>query len=226
MSFLKVVNEKNFIQSRLGIPYENLSESYLRNDVALATQQVISFNVQRNQVASPLATDRLLELNDEFVITQVRVALKQIASDTPTAAQQVDAIVQTYEDPTIFAGTNAGNVAAIYNGSLEFTINRKQFIPTYPVAAFRRVPDVQTNAYLITDGTTGSPAATFTGNSGVNGYSAYAYGFAPTEPVVISGRSTLDINVDLGTSVAFDDSSNTVYAVLELRGFLVVNAKS
>jgi len=30
----------------------------------------------------------------------------------------------------------------------------------------------------------------------------------------------------LGTSVAFDDSSNTVYAVLELRGFLVVNAKS
>jgi hypothetical protein len=27
MSFLKVVNEKNFIQSRLGIPYENLSES-------------------------------------------------------------------------------------------------------------------------------------------------------------------------------------------------------
>jgi len=226
MSFLKVINEKSYVQSRLGIPFENLSEAYLRNDVALTTQQVISFNVQRNQVATPLATDRLLELNDEFVITQVRVALKQIGSDTPSATQQTTAIVQTYDDPSIFSGTNASNVSSIYNGSLEFTINRKQFIPQYPVAAFRRVPDVQTGAYLATAGTSGTPAATFTGNTGVNAYAAYAYGFAPTEPVVISGRSTLDINVDLGTSVSFDDSSNTVYAVLELRGFLVVNAKS
>jgi hypothetical protein len=52
------------------------------------------------------------------------------------------------------------------------------------------------------------------------------YGFYQTEPVKITGRQTLDISIDLGASVIMDDSSATYYAVLELRGYLLVNVKS
>jgi hypothetical protein len=44
--------------------------------------------------------------------------------------------------------------------------------------------------------------------------------------VKITGRQTIDISVDLGASVDFTTSAVTNYAVLELRGFLVVNAKN
>jgi len=84
----------------------------------------------------------------------------------------------------------------------------------------------QTNANLITAGTTSTPAATFSGNAGVNSFPGLQYGFSSLDPVAITGRQTIDIDIELGSAVSFDDSSNTVYAVLELRGFLVVNAKN
>jgi hypothetical protein len=100
---------------------------------------------------------------------------------------------------------------------LSFTIDRKDFIPAWPVRAFYRVPVTQTaaNAYF-----------TSSGIKTVNGFENGLYGFYQTEPVKITGRQTLDISVDLGASVIFDDSSVTNYAVIELRGYLVVNAKS
>jgi hypothetical protein len=36
----------------------------------------------------------------------------------------------------------------------------------------------------------------------------------------------LNIAVNLGTSVAFDDTTASVYATMEVRGYLVTNAKS
>jgi hypothetical protein len=108
-------------------------------------------------------------------------------------------------------------VGAIYNGTLTFTIDRKDFIPAWPVRSFYRVPTTQTaaNAYF-----TASAIKT------VNGFDNGLYGFYQTEPVKITGRQTLDISIDLGASVIMDDSSFTYYAVLELRGYLLVNVKS
>ena len=88
------------------------------------------------------------------------------------------------------------------------------------------MPTVQSNAFLRTAGTTGTPASTYTGATGVNGYDNGLYGFFPSEPTLIDGRMTLNIGINLETAVAFDDSSNTIYAVLELRGYLVVNSKN
>ena len=109
---------------------------------------------------------------------------------------------------------------------MNFTINRREFLPSFPMRAFYRVPTTQTGAFLKTAGTTGTPAATFSGNTGVNGYENGLYGFFPSEPTLIDGRMTLNININLESAVAFDDSSNTIYAVLELRGYLVVNSKN
>ena len=221
-----IVSEKKWISDRLAIPYENLSQSYLRAETALGTNSVIKFNVQKNSVSSPLVTENLLELNDQFVITHIAIGLKQIASDTPSNTQQLAAQVFTYSDPQTFTGTNAVNTACIYGGFLNFTINRREFLPSFPMRAFLRVPTTQTGAFLKTAGTTGTPAATFTGNTGVNGYENGLFGFYPMEPTLIDGRMTLDISVNLNASIAFDDSSNTVYTVLEMRGYLVVNSKN
>jgi hypothetical protein len=221
-----IVSEKQWIQSKIGIPYENLSQSYLRAETQLTTNTTIGFTLQANKKSSPIVTERLLQLNDQFVLTHIFVGLKQIGSDTPTDLQQQSATVYTWENPNVFSGTNAGNVDTVYNGSLRFNIDRRDFIPEFPARAFRRVPDTQSGAYLVTNGTTGSPAATFTGNSGFDAFSNGLYGFYPVDPTLIDGRQTLEIEIDLGASTAFDDSSNSVYAVFEARGYLVVNAKS
>lgn len=212
-----IVKEKQYISNVLSVPFENLSQSYLQKGVALGTQSVINFPVQTSQVASPLVTDNLLNLNDEFVVTHYTVFLRSVGSDTPSNTQLLNALPITYCDLNVFTGTNAANVGAIYNGTLTFTIDRKDFIPAWPVRSFYRVPTTQTaaNAYF-----TASAIKT------VNGFDNGLYGFYQTEPVKITGRQTLDISIDLGASVIMDDSSSTYYAVLELRGYLLVNVKS
>jgi hypothetical protein len=211
-----IVNEKQFISSRLNIAYENLSQSYLQKAVALGTQSVINFPIQTSQVASPLVTDNLLNLNDEFVVTHYTVFLRTVASDTPTNTQLLNAVPYTYNDTNVFTGANSVNVGAIYNGTLSFTIDRKDFIPAFPSRAFYRVGVTQTAA------NSGYATGPKTTNSFDNGL----FGFYQTEPVKITGRQTIDIAIDLGASVVMDDASVTNYAVLELRGYLVVNAKN
>ena len=225
-----VVAEKKFIQERLGIPYENLSQSYLRAETQLSNLSTYNFYVQRGQVANPLVTEQLLELNDQFVITHFRIALRWIDPTTtgvPTPTEQLNAQEYLYADPTKFTSTSA-NAASIYNGNIAFIIDRKQFLPAFPVNAFYRVPTTQSNAFLATAGTTGTPAATFTGNTGVNGYDNGLFGFYVSEPTLIDGRQTLDISLNLGASVniATIGTDPMVYATFETRGYLVVNSKS
>jgi hypothetical protein len=212
-----IVSEKRFIATTLGVPYENLSQSYLRSETVLATQSVINFTLQTNKNSAALVTERLLDLNDEFVVTHFTVGLKRIASDTPTTLQQLTAPVLTYDNSTAFAGTNGANVAAIYNSDLSWTIDRKEFVPQFPVRAFRRVPTAQQGADV---------GYTSSGVDIADGFDNGLYAFYPSEPTKIDGRQTLDLSINLGSSVAFDDSSNSYYAVFEARGYLIVNAKS
>ena len=217
-----VVSEKKFIQERLGIPYENLSQSYLRAETALTGLSQYSFYLQRGQVAAPLVTEQLLELNDQFVITQFRISLRTIASATPTTTQQLSAQQFMYADPQSFTG-NSANAAAIYGGNLSFTVDRKQFLPAFPINAFYRVPATQTKANLLA---TGGVTATFGTNIGVNSYENGLFGFYVSEPTLIDGRQTLDIQLNLGAAVDITTSSVTTYATFETRGYLVVNSKS
>ena len=209
-----IVSEKRFIQERIGIPYENLSQSYLRAETQLSNLSQYSFLLQKGQVQTPIVTEQLLELNDQFVITHFTLGLKYIASDTPTALQQLNAEVYTFADPAVFTG-NAANAAGIFNSNLSFTINRRDFLPAFPTSAFKRVPTTQTNSP-----SEGGAAVM------VNGYDNGLYGYYPSEPTLIDGRQTLDIQVDLGNASAIDDSGYTAFVVFQVRGYLVVNAKS
>jgi len=225
-----VVSEKQFIAGKLGIAYENLSQSYLRAETQLSALSSYGFKLQSGQNAAPLVTEKLLQLNDQFVITHFRVSLRYIdpsTTATPTATEQLIAQQYLYADPTVFTSTSAA-AKAIYNGNLSFIIDRKQFLPAFPMNAFYRVPAAQpTN--LTTAGTTGAPVATFTGNTGgVNGYDNGLYGFYVSEPTLIDGRQTLDLSLNLNAavSIAVIGTDPMVYATFEARGYLVVNAKS
>jgi len=225
-----VVSEKKFIQERLGIPYENLSQSYLRAETQLSNLSSYNFYLQRGQVAAPLVTEQLLELNDQFIITHFRITLRLIDPSTtavPTATEQLNAAQYLFADPTVFTSTQA-NAKSIYNGNISFIIDRKQFLPAFPTNAFYRVPTAQ-STNLTTAGTTGTPAATFTGNTGgVNGYDNGLFGFYVSEPTLIDGRQTLDISLNLGASVSIATlgADPNIYATFETRGYLVVNSKS
>ena len=225
-----VVSEKKFIQERLGINYENLSQSYLRAETQLSNLSSYSFKLQAGQVSAPLVTEKLLNLNDQFVLTHFRVSLRYIdpsSTAVPTATEQLTAQQYLYADPTIFTSTSA-NASAIYNGNIAFIIDRKQFLPAFPMNAFYRVPTTQTGAFLKTAGTTGTPASTFSGNTGSNGYDNGLFGFYVSEPTLIDGRQTLDLSLNLNASVSIATigTDPMIYATFECRGYLVVNAKS
>jgi hypothetical protein len=225
-----VVAEKKFIQERLGINYENLSQSYLRAETQLSNLSTYQFYLQRGQVAAPLVTEKLLELNDQFCITHFRVSLRYIDPTTtaaPTATEQLNAQQFLFADPTVFTSTQA-NAKSIYNGNLSFIIDRKQFLPAFPMNAFYRVPTAQ-SVNLTTAGTVATPAATFTGNTGgVNGYDNGLFGFYVSEPTLIDGRQTLDLSLNLGASVSIATvgTDPMVFATFEVRGYLVTNSKS
>jgi predicted transport protein len=209
-----IVSEKRYIQQALGIPYENLSQSYLRAETNLASLSQYAFTLQANKKSSPLVSERLLNLNDQFVITHFRIGLKALTTANINDTLELNTQVQTFLDPAVFLGDTA-NAGAIYNGSLEFTIDRKQYLPEFPVSSFYRVPTTQTN----------SPSE---GGSAVivNGYDNGLFGFYPSEPTLIDGRQTLDINLVLGAAVDITDATTTARAVFEVRGYLVVNSKS
>ena len=204
-----IVSEKRYIQERLGIPFENLSQSYLRSEVELTNLSQYQFLLQRGQVAAPIVTERLLQLNDQFVVTHFTLGTKFIAAVTPSDVQHLTASVDTFVNPNIYVG-NAANASALFNSSFSWTIDRKQYLPAFPIRSFLRVPTTQTTAT----------------NTLENGYDNGLYGFFPSEPTLIDGRQTLDLIADLGAAVTISGGAQSVWGVLEVRGYLVVNAKS
>lgn len=216
MSFGTIIAEKKFIQERLGIDYSSLSQSYLRAETQLTSLSSYNFVIQKNNVASPIVTEQLLNLNDQFVICSFSLGLKFIAADTPSTLQQLNAQVFTYVDTNTFTG-NSANAAGVFNSALSMTIDRRVFLPAFPCRAFLRVPGTQTaaNAYF-----SGS------GQKLTNEYPNGQYGFYPSEPTLVDGRQTINITLDLENASAIDDSSMYISAVLEFRGYLVTNSKS
>ena len=216
MSFGSIIAEKKFVEERIGVPYSNLSQSYLRAETQLTSLSSYNFFIQKNNVSNPIITETLLNLNDQFVITSFTLGLKYIASDTPTNLEHLNAQVYTYTDSNVFAG-NAANAAGIYNSSISMTIDRKVFLPAFPCRSFLRVPGTQTaaNAWF-------SASAQKLTNEYPNGQ----YGFYPSEPTLVDGRQTINISVDLENASAIDGTDIYVSAVLEFRGYLVVNSKS
>lgn len=207
-----IVKEKRYISEKLGVPYESLSQSYLRAETKVVTGTQIAFTLQRNKATSTIVTERLLDLTDEFVITEFTVGLKGVEVDPDvgfvTDEEHARAFVKTYEGLSL---VNVGN--AVYNSNMNFTIDRTEFVPQYPTRAFRRVPFQQ-----MTQDTNPTPVV-----KSFDGFPNGKFGFASSEPTLINGRQTLDLTLDLGQQLVAPTTFEA-YVVFEARGYLVTNA--
>lgn len=219
-----IINEKKFIADRTGIPYANLSQSYLRSEVFLSNLSQYEFNLQNNSVAQPLVTERLLGLNDEFVITHIGMFIKSTGTTLGTSTTDPERHLAANLSNNIkwhnaVTGTSQSfrGLSTIWRSSLSMTIDRKEYLPEYSTQNFYRV-GVLDNYNLIQEVPNG------------------LYGFAPFEVVKIDGRQSQDIVLTLptGTGATTDftftggpgNPAADLYAVLMVKGYLVVNAKS
>lgn len=205
-----IVSEKRYISEKLGVPYESLSQSYLRSKTTLTNQSKIDFILQANKKNGGV-DEKLINLNDEFVITHYSVYLS--VSEDSTDANLVQAEDYTYvpnNAASRFNG-NSTNAVAIYNSDLKFTVDRTEFVPQFPMRAFFRVPDVQASV-------TPSDADI------LSGYKNGLYGFFPSEPTLLNGRQTIDLSIDMGATVDMTPTSGVVKATFEARGYLITNA--
>lgn len=238
-----IVSEKRYIANKLGVPYESLSQSYLRSESLLGTQSVVDFTLQTNKVLAPTVTERLLDLNDEFVITHFRVSLKQLDVTNTGVAEDILQLKQplstfAYNDPAGAGATLATGqmypIGALYNGDLSFTIDRTEFIPQFPMRAFYRVPNIlgsnipnEGSAFLSQKvGVPTTNDSSQYGGSYDSQTETSLYGFYPSEPTKIDGRQTIDLSINLGANVPMgaNEVADSNYAVFEARGYLITNA--
>jgi len=235
-----IVAEKRYIASKLGVPYESLSQSYLRTQTKVTTggvptvNNVIDFTLQTNKVLDPAPTDRLLDLNDEFVITHFTMGLKGVEV---YPEEDAFALVHTSDQPTLFTEAYTEylhkGIGSIYNGDLNFTIDRTEFIPQFPVRAFYRVGDglnLEAGEFAsnvpATDPTGAGNAIVIAANTDnrLPTTTTSLYGFYPCEPTKIDGRQTLDLSINLGTNVTISSDDANLFVVFEARGYLITNA--
>ncbi len=206
--------QKQFIASATGVPLTSLSESYLRFETLLTTQNTISFNVKEN-TGITLPTEERLSLNDAFIITHMALFVKKIASATPTAVQHANADLFPYRNPAVFDGTNDANLDGLYNSTLSLAVNQRKFIPSMNTFSFKRVPDAQK----------GAPTAVGPLVTPTDGRPNSLYGYVETDLIVLTGSQNIDIQIALptGWSGTFAESNESNYAVLMVAGYLAQN---
>lgn len=206
--------QKQFIASATGVPLTSLSESYLRFETLLTTQNTISFNVKEN-TGTTFPTEERLSLNDAFIITHMALFVKKIASATPTAVQHANADLFPYRNPAVFDGTNDANLDGLYNSTLSLAVNQRKFIPSMNTFSFKRVPDAQK----------GAPTAVGPLVTPTDGRPNSLYGYVETDLIVLTGSQNIDIQIALptGWSGTFAESNESNYAVLMVAGYLAQN---
>lgn len=195
-----------------------ITESYLRLESVLGTQNAINFNVlAQNTSVAPRATEQRLQLTDTFSITSMAFLIGKQASGAPDSSLVLD----TYVNPQIFSGAGeAAALQAIYNGKLSIDVNRTSYLAAWDIA---RHQNVNTAQQLLAQTVT---AGILAGASSVYSRNAYEDDsiFKDLTPGInISGNQTIAIQAQLPGSVNMTGASGTNVACLYLRGFLIQN---
>lgn len=203
----------DYILSLLPDTYDRqlITTSYLRSQKLISNSSpVYDFEILKGN-DSPLATERRLDKNDVFVVTHLGFYLVQNPVDT--GVEQLNGILQTYNNPTALAGSaNIPDLAAFWNGSWSIKVGSTVFFDAYPNQLTWAAPDTQQSS-----ATTRSSRA-------------YADGAPIVEPMpVLSGANTnvVQLTIPFWTGFAGADTDVTAtktYAVFHPYGFLVKNA--
>jgi hypothetical protein len=213
-----IVEQYNKVKAQFNGPQHIITQGQLRAEVPLTSGKAFEWNLQatNSEGTQPPATSKLLKNNDAFVATDICIAIKQIAADSPTAAQHAAAILYYYNNPAVFAGANAANVGVIYNGYFQWSIDSTIYSQTMPISRFQRVPTSQQGT---TSAAIAGPVEYTIARDGID---SALYGFYPLYPYFgFNGTQTMVPSMVLPTTTNFDDASNSVWAVLMLNGWYI-----
>ena len=213
--------EMNTIVRNAGMSTENASPSELRRGVILGTSESIVLDFKSN-VANKLVSDQLVDISDAFIVTGIGFALFTLPTATPTDALIMKAVRHQFANPYVFTGTNAkASTPAIYNASAKITSNTNTLYPRLPMKFLERVPENQQGMPLVYQSTGDVVHNSLRSSAEPNGFYCI-----PVKPVTLKGNESLDINIDLKTSLVFADSSITNYAEVVLRGYYINDGAS
>lgn len=202
-------NAKSLVRSLgYGVEQAVLTQSYLRSEVALSTSVAnyhIPVLVNDTQNGSVRVNEKRLNLQDIFVASEIAVLIGVGAGTTTTAA------LFTYNNGVIFTSATDTDLLAIYNGSLNLTINNQQVLPAWDVYRHYYVPQTQGGV-----GITAQTVFPVDQNDGS------ANGFYPVEPgIVMNGAANINFQLTANGAPA-TILANSFIAVIQ-RGILLQN---
>lgn len=180
-----------------------MTQSYLRLEQAIQQGKTqYNFPVQVNQ-GSVFNTEKRLNLQDTFVISEVGIYLAKPSGPTDAAFK-----LNTFADPQVF--TTAGAAAAmevIYNSELQILVDNVQYVPGWDLQKHKVVPQTQ-------EGSSAPPTTEYFGNS---------YGMYPMEPnLLLVGSKNNVVNIVLPAGIATIEPNSRI--IIKLNGLLVQNS--
>lgn len=192
------------------------TEGTLRLESALSTSASYTFQVNANQ--SQIVTEIRLRQGDVFLATGIGLYLKKAAATSPTDAQQTTAALHTFPNSTVFTGASeAANLQSIYNSRLQFQVNSTNLTETLDTRRYYRVGEAQQGLAV---STAASNNAYFASQWNVADYGMMTF----HQTIALNGQANNTINLLLPTGVDCSGTSSTNYAVIYLKGVLLINA--
>ena len=190
-----------------------LSQSYLRSEIAISTTQAsyhVPVLINDNQNGNPFNTERRLNLQDAFVVSEVGVFLA-----VPSGVNDATFLPLTYPDPVKFSTANAAaDAQTLYNGWLRLIINQKVIVPYWDIARHYKAPITQ-------DGVGITAQTVFPTNDS----NLCTDGVYPTEPNwVISGSKQIDFTLNLPAAIGVAQANSRI--IILQRGVLAQNSTS
>ncbi|MEI6694556.1 MAG: hypothetical protein WCO13_00700 [Bacteroidota bacterium] len=117
--------------------------SYLRVEAVL-NSTTNKYDFRFNRTGTEAATERKLDRNDRFIMSEIAVLLS--AQDSATIGKEV---LQSYPNPLVFTGNTAADAVVlehIYSGSTSLKISNRVELEAFPNIFFRNVPSTQQKA--------------------------------------------------------------------------------
>ncbi|RTL56241.1 MAG: hypothetical protein EKK37_17360 [Sphingobacteriales bacterium] len=199
----RAIYEHNSSQKRF--EGKAMTPSYLRLEATIKNSvNSFQFKTFEGDGATVYATEKRLDRNDAFIATQLAVKLLQ----QDVANAKTSGRLHSYPNLTAFTAAQATDLEAIYNGYLQFTINRVKKFVALDTYRFLNVPITQQSALTNRDSLD------------------YKTGFQKLTPqVVLDGSGTNELELFFPTYAGWAGASAVAgtehRVVLFLRGFLV-----
>jgi hypothetical protein len=212
---LVYANAKNtLIRNGINPARAVLSQSYIRTEAAMSTAQTqYNFDILVNDSnQAPYVTRNLLNLQDSFIVSSIGMYI-----GIPSASGNTDAKVKLYgyPDATAFASPLNTNLLALYNGSLNLTVNQRVIVPSWDLMRHYKAPITQSGY-----NPTGVTAGSINNSDDLSTDATY-----PVEPnIVLVGSKKNQLQITLPQALATIPTNGRI--VLIFRGLLAQNVTS